>query len=57
MEKNIFEKTFDCADEQAIDLLKNMLVLNSSRRLNIDDILQHPFLADDKSYIEVNLPI
>ena len=56
-EKDIFEKTFDQADESVIDLMKKMIVTNPNQRINIDQVLEHPFLSDEESYIECNLPI
>lgn len=57
VEEDIFEKTFDCADTDAINLLKQMLVVNYEKRITIDKILEHPFLADEQSYANVNLPV
>lgn len=54
---NIFGETFDSADIDAIDLLKKMLIVNSKERITIEEILKHPFLRDEDSYMDVNLPI
>lgn len=54
---NIFENTFDTADPESIDLMKKMIVANPSKRISIEDILQHPFLKDEDSYMNCNLPI
>lgn len=56
-EEGIFERTFDCADLDAVDLLKQMLVINFEKRITIEQILQHPFLFNEENYINVNLPI
>jgi serine/threonine protein kinase len=56
-QSDIFEVTFDCADNQAIDLLKKMLILNFQKRITIDEILDHEFLSEDKFFMDVNLPI
>jgi serine/threonine protein kinase len=57
MKKDVFELTFDCADIDAIDLLKKMLVVNYENRITIEKILDHPFLSNEQSYKDVNLPI
>lgn len=57
MDSMIFEKTFDIADSEALDLLKKMIVLNPKNRLSINHVLLHPFLADRENYIDVSLPL
>jgi len=52
-----FDITFDDADDEAIDLLKKILVLNPKKRINIEDILEHNFLQDKDNYIDVSLPL
>lgn len=56
-QENIFENTFDTAESESIDLMKKMLVANPSNRISIEDILQHPFLKNEESYMNCNLPI
>jgi cell division cycle 2-like protein len=56
-DEKIWEKTFDCADEEALDLLKKMLIVNYEKRITIDKILEHPFLIGEAKYNQVNLPI
>ena len=55
--KNIFENTFDTADKDSIDLMEKMLVANPKKRISIEDILKHPFLKNEESYMNCNLPI
>jgi len=55
--ENIFENTFDTADQESIDLMKKMLCANPKKRINIDEILNHPYLANEENYMECNLPI
>jgi mitogen-activated protein kinase 15 len=33
-------------DEQALDLLKKMLIFNPKNRITVDDALRHPYLKD-----------
>lgn len=54
---DIFETTFDCADSLAIDLMKKMLVVMPNERPTIEDVLKHPYLANEECYMEANLPI
>ena len=54
---DVFEKTFDCADEEAIDLLKQMICVDPVKRLDIDGVLSHPYLEKEEDYMDVNLPI
>ena len=56
-EFQVFERTLDNADSEAIDLLKKMLVMNPSERYSIEEVLKHPFLINDEKYMDVNLPI
>ena len=55
--ENIFEDTFDCADAPSIDLLKKMICVNPNKRIDIDEVLNHPYLSNEENYIDVNLPI
>ncbi len=57
MKESIFESTFDTADKDSIDLMKKMLCANPKKRINIDEILNHPYLANEENYMECNLPI
>ena len=54
---DIFEKTFDCADGEAIDLLKQMICVDPNKRIDIDGVLSHPYLDNEEDYMDVNLPI
>ena len=55
--KNIFESTFDTADKDSIDLMNKMLVANPNKRITVEEILKHPFLKNEESYMNCNLPI
>ena len=55
--KNIFENTFDIGDKDSIDLMSKMLVANPNKRITIEEILKHPFLKNEDSYMNCNLPI
>ena len=55
--KNIFENTFDTAEKDSIDLMAKMLVTNPNKRITVEEILQHPFLKNEESYMNCNLPI
>ena len=57
MPKNIFENTFDTAEKDSIDLMSKMLVANPNKRITVEEILQHPFLKNEDSYMNCNLPI
>ena len=57
MPKNIFENTFDIGDKDSIDLMSKMLVANPNKRITIEEILKHPFLKNEDSYMTCNLPI
>ena len=48
-EFQVFERTLDNADSEAIDLLKKMLVMNPSERYSIEEVLKHPFLINDEN--------
>ena len=54
---NIFENTFDIADKDSIDLMSKMLVANPHKRITVEEILNHPFLKNEDSYMNCNLPI
>lgn len=55
--EQVFENTFDDADEVAIDLIKKMLVINPLKRIGINEILEHPFLKEVENYVDVSLPL
>ena len=55
--RNIFNNTFDIADKESIDLMTKMLVANPNKRITIEEILKHPFLKNEESYMNCNLPI
>jgi mitogen-activated protein kinase 15 len=40
-----FHATFPGANENAIDLLKNLLVFNPKKRLSVEQALSHPYVA------------
>ena len=52
-----FENTFDIADKDSIDLMSKMLVANPHKRITVEEILNHPFLKNEESYMSCNLPI
>ena len=54
---SIFESTFDTADKDSIDLMKKMLCANPKKRINIDEVLLHPYLSGEDDFMECNLPI
>ena len=55
--KKAFENTFDIADKDSIDLMSKMLVANPHKRITVEEILNHPFLKNEESYMSCNLPI
>ena len=55
--KNIFENTFDTAEKDSIDLMGKMLVANPNKRITVEEILKHPFLKNEETYMNCNLPI
>jgi serine/threonine protein kinase len=55
--KNHFNKIFDYVDIQLIDLLGKMIVMNYNKRINIAEILKHPFLENESIYMKSILPI
>ena len=55
--KNIFINTFDIADKDSIDLMTKMLVADPNKRITVEEILKHPFLKNEESYMNCNLPI
>ena len=55
--KDIFENTFDTAEKDSIDLMSKMLVANPNKRITVEEILKHPFLKNEESYMNCNLPI
>ena len=57
MKNSIFESTFDTADKDSIDLMKRMLCANPKKRINIDEVLLHPYLNGEDDFMECNLPI
>ena len=57
MKDSIFESTFDTADKDSIDLMKKMLCANPKKRINIDEVLLHPYLSGEDDFMECNLPI
>ncbi len=57
MKESIFESTFDTADKDSIDLMKKMLCANPKKRINIDEVLLHPYLSGEDDFMECNLPI
>ena len=57
IKKNIFVNTFDTAEKDSIDLMSKMLVANPNKRITVEEILKHPFLKNEESYMNCNLPI
>ena len=57
MKDSIFESTFDTADKDSIDLMKKMLCANPKKRINIDEVLLHPYSSGEDDFMECNLPI
>ena len=55
--KNIFVNTFDTAEKDSIDLMSKMLVANPNKKITVEQILKHPFLKNEESYMNCNLPI
>ena len=55
--KNIFVNTFDTAEKDSIVLISKMLVANPNKRITVEEILKHPFLKNEESYMNCNLPI
>ncbi|EAN85754.1 putative mitogen activated protein kinase [Trypanosoma cruzi] len=47
------------ASEEALDLLKRMLVFHPDKRITVDEALRHPFLAElyDEQYETINIPL
>ena len=41
-----FSKLFGFADDQAIDLLKKLLIFDPDKRITVNQALSHPYLAD-----------
>ena len=41
-----FNTIFKDASENAVDLLKKMLVFNPAKRISVLDALKHPFLSE-----------
>lgn len=41
---------WDTVSEEARDLVKNLLVTDSSKRLTADQVLQHPWLSKNNKY-------
>lgn len=50
-ERESFEKKYPAAGELAVELLDKLLVFNPSKRLTVEECLQHPYFGDvrDKS--------
>jgi serine/threonine protein kinase len=41
-----FKLFFPHADDQSLDLLKNLLIFNPKNRITVQDALNHPYLED-----------
>jgi len=41
-----FSKLFEFADDQAIDLLKKLLIFDPEKRITVIEALEHPYLSD-----------
>ena len=46
IKKRSFSTFFPQMDEQALDLVRRMLVFNPKNRLTVDEALRHPYLRD-----------
>jgi serine/threonine protein kinase len=46
IKKRSFSSFFPNMDEQALDLLRKMLIFNPKNRLTVEDALAHPYLKD-----------
>jgi|LakMenE01Jun11ns_1017448.scaffolds.fasta_scaffold9423579_2 mitogen-activated protein kinase 15 len=46
VKKRSFSSFFPNMDEQALDLLRKMLVFNPKNRLSVEEALAHPYLKD-----------
>lgn len=46
VKKRSFSAFFPSMDEQALDLIKRMLVFNPKNRITVEEALAHPFLKD-----------
>jgi serine/threonine protein kinase len=56
-DKNLLDSNLiDLADEDAIDLIKKMLVVNYNKRISIDEVLDHKFLKNYDYYKNINFP-
>lgn len=46
VKKRSFSSFFPNMDEQALDLLKRMLIFNPNNRITVEEALRHPYLKD-----------
>ena len=46
VKKRSFSSFFPNMDEQALDLLKKLLVFNPKNRISVEEALKHPYLRD-----------
>jgi serine/threonine protein kinase len=46
VKKRSFSSFFPQMDEQALDLVRKMLVFNPKNRINVEEALSHPYLKD-----------
>ncbi len=46
IKKRSFASFFPNMDEQAMDLLKKMLLFNPKHRITVEEALRHPYLKD-----------
>ena len=52
-----FPDTDDCISHNALDLIKQLLVLEPSERISVEGVLRHPFLSDEiiKTHTEIRI--
>ena len=46
IKKRTFSSFFPTMDDQALDLIKRMLVFNPKHRISVEDSLSHPYFKD-----------
>jgi mitogen-activated protein kinase 15 len=52
--KKTFAQFFPNNSEDALDLLKNLLVLNPNHRLTADQALKHPYIAEIRDFSDIS---
>ncbi len=46
VKKRSFNSFFPNVDEQALDLIRKLLVFNPHQRITVEEALRHPYLKD-----------